>query len=257
MRFLLDFGRYPFGARRSAPRPSRTGRTHKGMWEHFKGAVREHVPPPTVESGVITGNCLEVMTRLPRASVDLVVTDPPYMVNYKTRDGRPAYPNDDNDLWLRPSFEQMYALLKPDTFCLSFYGWWKVDSFMEAWKAAGFRPVGHFVFLKDYKSGRGYTDRYHENAYLLAKGQPKPRRVIPDVQEWVYAGNDLHPAQKPIQCLKPIIDAYSDRGALVFDPFCGSGSTLVAARDTERRYLGIELVPRFAEIAKRQVLNRW
>jgi DNA modification methylase len=56
-----------------------------------------------------------------------------------------------------------------------------------------------------------------------------------------YSGNKLHPTQKPTPALKPLIESFTRKGDLVLDPFCGSGSTLLAAKILKRRYLGIEL----------------
>ncbi len=53
----------------------------------------------------------------------------------------------------------------------------------------------------------------------------------------------MHPTQKPVGILKPLVEAFSRPGDTVLDPFCGSGSTLVAARELERNYIGIELDP--------------
>jgi len=59
--------------------------------------------------------------------------------------------------------------------------------------------------------------------------------------DWQYTGNRLHPTQKPVECLTPIVKAFCKPGDVVLDPFCGSGSSLVAARDAGCAYLGIEL----------------
>jgi adenine-specific DNA-methyltransferase len=82
----------------------------------------------------------------------------------------------------------------------------------------------------------------HEQAYLLAKGDiTPPAQPIPDVIDFDYTGNRLHPTQKPVQALRPLIESFCPPGGLVLDPFCGSGSTLAAARDLGRDWVGIEL----------------
>jgi DNA modification methylase len=78
--------------------------------------------------------------------------------------------NDDNGAWLQPAFKQIYRLLKPGSFCVSFYGWSKADRFIAAWRSAGFRMVGHLVFRKKYASSARFLRYQHEQAYLLAKG---------------------------------------------------------------------------------------
>ena len=136
----------------------------------------------------------------------------------------------------------MFRLLKPGSLALSFYGWNRVDLFFDAWKAAGFSVVGHLVFRKRYASSSRFFEYRHESAYLLAKGDAKPPAApLPDVMNWQYTGNRLHPTQKPVECLTPIIKAFCKPGSVVLDPFSGSGSTLVAARDAGCTYLGIEL----------------
>ncbi len=116
---------------------------------------------------------------------------------------------------------------------VSFYGWNRVDRFMAAWKAAGFYAVGQLVFTKNYASNRrnararrGFVDYCHEGAYVLAKGRPvPPLKPLPDVLPFPYTGNTLHPTQKPVEALQPLIESFSAPGAIVLDPFAGSGST--------------------------------
>jgi adenine-specific DNA-methyltransferase len=206
---------------------------------------------------IITGDCLEIMRELPDASVDTVITDPPYLVNYQSSDGR-GYQNDnpEDTSWLIPAFAQMYRVLKPDSFCVSFYGFPKAEAFLAAWREAGFDPIGHLVWVKQYASAEKFIRYYHEQAYLLAKGRPrKPRVRLPSVLEWRYSGNELHPSQKPVMAILPLVMAFSEQGDVVLDPFAGSATTAVAAQQLGRRYIGIELDSTYARYAQERLLH--
>jgi adenine-specific DNA-methyltransferase len=202
---------------------------------------------------VIEGDCIQIMPRMPSGSVDFILTDPPYLCNYLDRSGR-RIKNDDREDWLVPAFKEMFRVLKDDSFCVCFYGWHRADAFIHAWRSAGFRILEHLVFIKPYESSRRYVSRRHEQAYVLAKGFPRiPQYPPADVMNWQYTGNKLHPTQKPLAILRPLIESFSRAGDFVLDPFCGSGSTLVAASELGRRSIGLELEPEFAEVAKTRV----
>jgi site-specific DNA-methyltransferase (adenine-specific) len=200
------------------------------------------------------GDCIDLLKRFPENAVDLIVTDPPYIVNYRSRDGRGII-NDDSDAWLKPAFEQLYRVLKPDSMCISFYGWNMIDRFMTEWKNAGFTPVGHIVFQKRYTSNSRFLKYQHESAFLLAKGRPPiPQHPMPDVQPWTYTGNRLHPTEKPVPVLTQLIQSFSRPGDIVLDPFMGSGSTIAAAQSIGRRSIGIELDRQYFDIAAKRTL---
>ncbi len=202
---------------------------------------------------VIHGDCVQVMRRMASASVDFILTDPPYLVRYRDRAGR-VVRNDDNDAWLKPAFAEMYRVLKPGTFCISFYGWNVADKFIAAWREAGFRIVGHIVFRKRYASSVKFLRYEHECAYLLAKGDVElPANAPSDVIDWIYTGNRLHPTQKSVAMLKPLVEAFCPAGGLVLDPFCGSGSTLIAAGALGLRAFGIDLNASHSETASRRL----
>lgn len=202
---------------------------------------------------VTEGDCLSVLRRLPDACIDLVLTDPPYLVGYKDRNGRRVL-NDDNSRWMFPAFAELYRVLKPNSYCVSFYGWNKADRFLSVWRECGFRPVGHLVWVKRYASSVRHTQTKHEQAYLLAKEYPPVPACPPDdVLPWKYTGNRLHPTQKPIGSLTPLIEAFSRPGAIVLDPFAGSGTTGVAARQCKRRFILIEKDPTHCHTASERL----
>jgi len=207
----------------------------------------------TFRNTIVNADCLQLLPQLPAESVHFILTDPPYITRYKARDGR-TVPNDDNAAWLKPAFAEMYRVLAPDSFCVSFYGWPQADRFMRAYRDAGFRVVGHFVFPKRYTSASKFVRYQHECAHLLAKGNPKqPSYAIGDVIDWTYSGNKLHPTQKPLSVLLPLVETFSPLQGTVLDPFAGSGSSLLAAKTLGREYIGIELDPKYHAIASRRL----
>jgi hypothetical protein len=142
-----------------------------------------------ISNTIIHGDCIDVMSAMPVGSVDFILTDPPYMAAYKSRD-RQTVRNDDNADWLMPSCAQMHRVLKSDAFAVSFYGWPKADVFFTAWKRAGFRIGGHIIFRKRYASRSAFLQYRHECACLLLKGEPPlPATPLPDVMDWTYSGN--------------------------------------------------------------------
>ncbi|MGA2671998.1 MAG: DNA methyltransferase [Terracidiphilus sp.] len=198
---------------------------------------------------ITQGDCIQVMRQMPANSIDFILTDPPYLVNYRDRDGR-TIQNDAKADWLKPAMKEAYRVLKQNRVAVIFYGWTKVDAFFEAWKEAGFQPVGHIVFRKTYSSKSRFFSYRHEQAFLLAKGRPPlPKQPLPDVMDMPYSGNKLHPTQKPVAALVPLIRSFSLSGETILDAFAGSGSTCAAAALTGRRYIGIELDAKYFDQA--------
>jgi DNA modification methylase len=198
-------------------------------------------PQNRLPNRIIHGDCIEIMRRMPSHSVDFILTDPPYLVNYRDREGR-SIQNDVHSDWLKPAMAEAYRVLKQDRLAIMYYGWTRVDDFFAAWRAAGFPPVGHIVFRKRYCSRKRFLGYQHEQAFLLAKGRPDlPKNPIGDVIDMPYSGNKLHPTQKPVAALGKLICSFSLQGDTVLDLFAGSGSTCAAAALTGRRYIGIEL----------------
>ena len=192
-------------------------------------------------NSITQGDCIQVMRQMTANSVDFILTDPPYLVNYRDRDGR-TIRNDAKADWLKPAMKEAYRVLKQNRVAVMFYGWTKVDAFFAAWKDAGFQPVGHIVFRKTYSSNSRFFSYQHEQAYLLAKGNPPlPKQPLADVMDMPYSGNKLHPTQKPVEALAPLVRSFTLQNELVLDPFAGSGSSCAAALLTGRRYIGIEL----------------
>ena len=211
--------------------------------------------PPYYHRDGITihhGDCLEVLTTLPSESIDFVLTDPPYLVGYQGRwdSDHKVIVGDDNPDWLRPAFSEIWRVMKPDTCCVSFYGWPHVDTFLGIWKEIGFRPVSHLAFVKRQWGLGRFTRSGHETAFLLAKGRPRtPAVAISDVFDWHRDEITFHPNQKPLASLASILHTFCPAVGIVLDPFMGSGSTLRAAKDLAITAIGIEIEERYCRKA--------
>lgn len=158
--------------------------------------------PSAPRNHLIHGDCAGIFSSQPAGFADLSVTDPPYLVNYRERQGR-AIAGDRDDGWLKPASSAIHRALKNDAFLFSFYGWHKVDLFINAWRDADFTPVGHIVPHKPYASTVRFLAYCDQQTYLLTKGRPSlPGQPLPDVQPWHYSGNEFHPNQKSVRIIQ-------------------------------------------------------
>lgn len=125
------------------------------------------------------------------------------------------------------------------------------------WKLGNLRPLFEPIlwFMKPYAIGDTLTDNiiqnevggYNESAIknnsLLNQGLEICSNIIKCKAEKSDRG--LHPAQKPIALMKYLIELTTIKGQTVLDPFCGCGSTLQAAKELDREYIGIEINPNY------------
>ena len=212
-----------------------------------------------MKNSILEGDAAHILAQVEAASVDLVVTDPPYLVNYRDRTGR-SLRNDNNADGVLPVFEPLARVMKQDSYAICFAGWSALPEFTQSWQAAGLRILSQVVWTKNYASRKGFTEYRHESAYVLAKGRPdKPARPLPSVMPWVYSGNCRHPTEKAVEILTPLIRCFSKPGDMVCDPFAGSGASCVAAALTGRDYLGIDIDPAHVATAKARLegVARW
>lgn len=129
----------------------------------------------------------------------------------------------------------------------------------QGWRVGNLKPTFEPIqwFTKPYKIGTTIADNalshgvgaYNETAFLRYMDSPE------NVLNCKFAPKEagLHPAQKPVSLMRALIELTTAEGQLVLDPFCGSGSTLVAARDLNRSYLGFDVSSEYVEIATQRL----
>lgn len=208
-------------------------------------------------------DCIDGMKSIPDESIDLIVTDPPYLIGYSRHDKKSRFSkqikNDDNPELVKEYIHECYRILKNDAACYMFTNYKTVDWFKIELEKIGFNVKNIIVWDKerngmgDLKTTFGYS---YEFLFFVSKGQPKIRgKRIPDVWKFprVPSKCQIHQNQKPVELIKQCIEKSSDRGAIIFDGFMGSGTTAIACLDTGRRYIGYELDRHYYEMAMNRI----
>lgn len=209
------------------------------------------------------GDCLEVMKNIADESIDLIVTDPPYLINYCRHDKNSRFSkpikNDDNPQLIKDYINECYRVMKKNTAMYMFTNYKTVDFFKQELEKAGFNIKNIIVWDKqrqgmgDLKTTFGYS---YEFIFFVSKGQPQIRgKRISDVWRFNRVSSKLqvHQNEKPVDLLSQCIEKSSDLGAVVFDGFMGSGSTGVACKNTNRSFIGIELDRNCFDIANNRI----
>ena len=198
-------------------------------------------------------DCIEGMKKIPSGSVDLIVTDPPYLVKYKTgrrKDKSHKFTkeilNDDNEQLLKDYIKECHRIMKNDTAMYMFCSSNKVDFFKQELEKY-FTIKNMIIWVKnnhtagDLQSAFG---RKYEIVFLVNKGRSKFNGTrLTDVWEFkrVAGKGQLHQNQKPVEMIEQCIEKHSNENDVVFDGFMGSGTTAVACMNINRNYIGFEL----------------
>lgn len=207
------------------------------------------------------GDCLDLMKQIPDKSIDLIVTDPPYLMNYKTnyrKNKNHKFCSEiagDNDTQLITDYiKECYRIMKDNTAMYMFCNANKVNYFKTELEKY-FSIKNMIIWVKNnWTAGdlKGAYGKQYEIIFLVNKGRCEIRgKRLTDVWNFarVVGKNQVHQNQKPIELIEQCILKSSDEGAIVFDGFLGSGTTAVACVNTNRHYIGCELDPEYYEIA--------
>lgn len=133
------------------------------------------------------------------------------------------------------------------------------------WKIGNLRPIFEPIlwFMKPYTIGDtltdniaqnevgGYNEQAIKNNHLLNNGLEICSNVIKCKTEKTDRG--LHPAQKPISLMKYLIELTTLKGQIVLDPFCGCGSSIQAAKELDRKYIGIEINDKYYKVMRERL----
>lgn len=197
--------------------------------------------------------------------IDLLVTDPPYEIitggrNNGKNTKRPkgiltenkklfTYQNIKRSDWM----PKVYRVLKQGSHAYIFTNVLNLTEMLNESQKAGFKLHNLLVWEKNNCVCSQYYMKNCEYVLFLRKGKAKwinnigGSKTVHQFDNII--GNKTHPTEKPVDLLKFYIGNSSQEGDIVFDPFCGTSSTLVAAKEMHRKYLGYEIDKEYFDIA--------
>jgi site-specific DNA-methyltransferase (adenine-specific) len=214
---------------------------------------------------VLEQDCIEFLRSLPDASVDLIITDPAYSgMNQHMRFGHGRivghYGKPDNERWFQEFSDdpESYAVflgecrrvLRQDRHVYIMFDSFSMLS-LGALMRDFFEVKGVIVWDKVHLGMGHYFRRRHEQIVFASKGRRKlSRRDLPDVWAVPRIHRAAYPTQKPVRLFEYMVNASAEPGFVVCDPFCGSGSSGVAAVRHGCDFIGADIDARAVELSR-------
>ena len=213
---------------------------------------------------VICGDCLEVMKGIPDKSVDGIITDPPYFLPAKHYQTRKHFKRNFSDLGILESFFKGFfdiidKKLRDNGL---FYIFCDGQSYPLFYYYAYFITKTTRPLIWDKKiSFSGYYWR-HQHEIILFGIRPEKHKIPTGKGDIIRCGamkidSRKHPAEKPVELILEILQNTFEENAIILDPFLGSGTTAVACKQLNRRFIGIEINPDYCKIARERLSQEY
>lgn len=231
------------------------------------------------------GNALELMPKIPGGVIDLIVTDPPFAIDFKAQrenynrsgfhvmEGYQEIPASEYQKFTQRWMTEAARVLSPSGSMYVFSGWNRLRDILEGLDAAGFTTINHLIWKYQFgvfTKKKYVTSHYHilfvvkdPKKYTFNKIDHYPEDVWIINREY-WKGKKKTPTKLPAEIVKKILMYSSNAGDLVFDPFLGSGTVAIVSQREGRHFLGFEVVPEYFLFAneylspplKNRVINR-
>lgn len=215
------------------------------------------------------GDALAVLRDLPDASVDVILTDPPFSSGGRRENARSVRKSmirgTEDDAWIagdsmstagfiwtiRQFGMQARRILKPGGHLLSFIDWRMYPNLCLGLEVADLVQRSTIVWDKTYFGMGGQFRNQHEFVIHMTNGQPDApqRRDVGNVIQCKPIRGGVHPTEKPVALLETLLSVVCPVGGVVVDPFAGSGATGVAALNYGADFIGVEMSDHYHGIA--------
>ena len=241
---------------------------------------------------LINGDCLDVMDKMIEKGikVDAIITDPPYGINYQTyRTKSQKIINDNNLEWVEKFTFNCCKILKEQSHLYCFIDPEYSPEFILGFRKNGFKIRNLLTIPRAVKGNGGDRIFQQQNEFCIfatlgdknkgrkfnktqilkpSEGYIKDKRY--NAKEWIYrlpdnwfwtkasehnSKNKLHPTQKNTGCIEDMLKISTNENEIIIDPFMGSGTTGVACKNLNRKFIGIELDENYFNIAVDRIKN--
>lgn len=217
-----------------------------------------------MESKVLRGDCMSVMRGIEDESINAVITDPPYGIDFQSArridatKRKPKIANDEQPfIWF---LYDAARVLKKGGALICFCEWRHQDTFRKAIEVAGLTIKSQVIWDRDWHGMGDLQASFapqHDVIWFATKGKGfsfkngRPKSVLRYLR--VGASALVHPNEKPNPLMRQLVKSVTVAGDIVLDPFMGSGSTGVAAKQEGRNFIGIELDDNYASVGEARI----
>lgn len=208
------------------------------------------------------------LDKLDDGSVTLLLTDPPYGMNYQSdyrldrrierKHERIASDDLDAPAEVTEMLQAFHGKLAGDAHVLLFCGWAGEPEMREAVTKAGYTLRGSLVWDKQATGMGDPTTTFapaHERILHAVKGSPPLYQRAADLLRHSRCDSSRHPTEKPVGLLRELIEATTVEGQVVADPFGGVASTPAAAKASGRRWFGCEIEEKYWQAGEERLLS--
>lgn len=237
------------------------------------------------ENRIFNLNCISGMKMIPANVIDLIITDPPFAIDFKAK--RANYNRDENNVlegyseikqkdyyqfsldWMKES----YRVLKDSGSMFVFSGWNNLRDILNALNDSKFTLVNHLIWKYQFgvvTKNRFVTSHYH---CLYACKDEKERKFYRNsrfedgssryrdmedvwtIQREYWRGEKKTPTKLPTELVRKMVQYASTDDDIVLDPFLGSGQVAVVSKEMNRNFVGFEIVKEYFEFAENRLKN--
>lgn len=228
-----------------------------------------------IETNVIhLGDCVQGLKTLPDECIDLVVSDPPYRTTPRGCAGNSGGMMQKelnkkgkvfqfNNIEIEDYLHELYRVLKDGTHCYLMCNHVNLVHFLKVIDESKF----HFIKCLIWNKLRPLMGTKYMNSFeyilFLSKGTSKNVNdcgisdilSVPNIKTKDIGGGNIHDSEKPIPLMEILITQSSNEGDIVLEPFAGSGSTLLACINKNRKYIGWEIDPKYHKLCEKRIKN--